>query len=188
MTPRTPLLALTPLLLLAGCLSRQDSIEFHDLVAPLEPLDLREAPGLRELRFPAVVDRVELRRGLLWRVTDTELVVDEQHRWTRSPAELLDERLRDLLLAGGGFRATLRPGVPTLEVELVRCDGDLRGEPGVAVVELVLGLDSSDAQHRHRLRVEEPLARRDADAQAAAVGRALSRAAEGAESWLRARL
>jgi uncharacterized lipoprotein YmbA len=187
MNLRTSLLV-APLLLLSACLSKQAPLEVHELVVPLEPLELRETPGLRPLRFPGIADRVELRRGLLWRVSDTELAVDERNRWARSPAELLDERLRDLLFAVGGFRASLRPADPLLEVELVRCDADLRGEGSTAVVELVLTLDAADAQHRGRVTVEEPLERRDAASQAVAVGRALSLAADRTEAWVRDRL
>jgi len=187
MNARQSLRVLALLPLLCGCLSRQAPLEIRDLVAPLEPLELRDTPGLRELAFPGVQDRADLRRGLLWRTTETELVVDELNRWTRSPAELLDERLRDLLFAAGGYRSSLRPGVPALEVQLVRCDADLRGAAPVAVVELVLAFDAPAAQHRHRLRVQEPMERASADEQAEAVGRALSRAAAQVESWVRAR-
>ncbi len=175
-------------LLFASCLSKSPAIPLHTYVPPLDPIDLRAEPGVRPLRFQGVEPRIELRRGMIWRISGTELVADEEHRWARDPSELLAERLGDLFYEGGGFRASLRPGDPSLQVALVACEGDVREGRSAAVLELILTLESGDTQHRRRLRLEEPLLTRDAEGFAAAMGKAVSQAADRTEAWTRSKL
>ena len=188
MTYRKPLACALAALALASCLSKEPAIPMHTYVPPLDPLQQREAPGVRPLRFQGVEPRVELRRGMLWRVSATELVTDEVHRWGRDPSELLAERLGDLFYAGGGYRPSLRPGDPTLEVALVVCAGDIREGRSSATLELILTLDTGQAQHRRRLAVDEPLLTRDAEGLAAAMGKVVSAAADRTEAWVRSKL
>lgn len=175
-------------LVLAGCLSKSPAIPLHTYVPTLDPLSLRAAPGVRPLRFQGVEPRIDLRRGMIWRVSGTELVADEVNRWARDPSELLAERLGDLFFEGGGFRASLRPGDPSLDVALVVCEGDVREGRSAAVLELILTLDAGSTQHRRRLRLEEPLLTRDAEGLAAAMGKAVSQAADRTEAWTRSKL
>jgi len=172
------------LLLFASCFSKQPVEQVHYFRPELEALSTREGGGTRALQLPAVETPLEIGPRMLWRVSATELVPDDQNLWARRPEELLDERLRDLLFGGGGFRSSLRAGDPVLEVRLVTCEADLLEEPA-AVVELVVTFAHREGiEHRRRFVVREPMARESASELARAVGVALSRAAGRTAAWL----
>lgn len=183
---QTLLLALGPLLL-ASCFSKQPVAEVHYFRPELGVLSTREGGGTRALQFPAVTTPLEISPRMLWRVSATELVPDDQNLWARRPEELLDERLRDLLFGGGGFRSSLRASDPALEVRLVTCEADLLEDPA-AVVELVVTLAKREGiEHRRRFVVREPMERESASELARAIGVALSGAAERTAAWVEAR-
>lgn len=174
---------------LTGCLSKEP-VQAVRLYRPeLSEITALGSLGTRPLRFDGVRHPVEIDSRVTWRISATELLKEDLNMWGRHPAELLDERLRDLIFGVGGFREiALREG-PSLGVQLVICEGDVSGPEALAVVELILDLeDGNHIHHRTRLRVEEPLATQSAEGLAEATGRALSTVSNRASDWMRSRL
>ena len=173
---------------LGSCLSKEPVAEVHYFRPDLDALQPRAEAGSKALRLQPVSSPVELGARMLWRVSATELVPDDQNLWARRPDELLDERLGDLLFGGGGFRSSLRAGDPVLDVRLVTFEGDTRAD-ALASLELILVLQTADAlEHRTRIRVTEPLSATSAEGLADAMGTALSVAAARTEAWVVERL
>ena len=175
--------------LLTGCLSKEPLQTTHRFRPQLTEITALESLGTRPLRFDGVRFPVEVGQLLTWRVSPTELVVEDYNLWARRPADLLEERLRDLLFGVGGFRQIATVGGPELGVQLVVFEGDVSGPEALAVVELIIELEDGNAvHHRTRIRVEEPLKTKDARGLALAMGDAISSASERCSSWLRQRL
>ncbi len=174
---------------LAGCLSKEP-VQTARLYRPaLSEITALGSLGTRPLRFDGVRHPVEIDSHITWRTSATELHKEDLNLWARRPAELLDERLCDLIFGFGGFREVTVHGGAALQVQLVVCEGDVSGPEALAVVELILDLeDGNDVHHRTRLRVEEPLRTTTAEGLAEATGRALSVVAERASEWMRSRL
>jgi hypothetical protein len=183
------ILALALFSVLAGCLSKETVQTIRIYRPELSGITAEGSLGTRPLRFDGVRHPVEIDSHITWRKSATELHKEDVHLWARQPAQLLDERLRDLIFGYGGFREVSILGGPSLQVQLVVCEGDVSGPEALAVVELILDLeDGNDVHHRTRLRVEEPLQIKSAEGLAEATGQAISDAAQRASEWMRDRL
>ncbi len=181
-----PILCALPLLLLvSSCLSRGDVPEVHYFRPELGEPQIGEAKEQWPLRFSPVTGSNEIGNRMMWRVSATELVPDEGNLWARRPEELLDERLRDLLFGGGGFRSSQRQGDPRLDIRLVTFEGDLHDGTHASVELIATLIIASQAEYRTRVSVSEPLPARSAEGLALAMGAALSLAAERTEAWVR---
>lgn len=179
-----------PVLLLAalfgGCLSQEEPVPVRLFEPVLPVLEGPEVPGTRPLRFDPVTAPAHLKSPMLWRVERNELAADEQHLWAEEPARFLDQRLRDLLFGGGGYRDSVRGADPQLRVELVACEGDLEGSARVEVIVELTGVN--DVAHRARLVELERMRSIDAEGLAAAMGDAIARVAQRTVDWVLPRL
>ncbi|MFT7669040.1 MAG: putative lipoprotein YmbA [Planctomycetota bacterium] len=169
--------------LLSACISKESVEAVHYFRPELTQLELQTAQVQKPLRIETVTAPVEIGSRILWRISSTELVPDENNLWARRPEELLDERLRDLLF-GGSFYSSRSAVDPALRVRLVRLEGDMSGALE-ASVELIVTLRTSDAgDQRARITAREPLSSKNAEGLAAAMGLALSEAASLTETWV----
>jgi uncharacterized lipoprotein YmbA len=165
-----------------GCISQNDPVSMHHFQPHLSPISAEQVPGTAPLRLGPVVAAPHLGLGMVWRLSTTELAEDEIHRWAEAPAAVLDERLRDLLFATGGFRDSLRTGIPSLAVRLTACEGRL---DGTARLEVVVDLAAGEeVAYRTRFTEEEPMESMDAGGLAGAVGVMLESVAERVVIWV----
>jgi uncharacterized lipoprotein YmbA len=174
---------------LTGCLSKSEVATTHYFRPKLVEITEADSLGTRPLRFDGIHQPLAINSFMTWRVSETELGLDEQNVWAREPGELLEEHLRDLLFGVGGFRDSTGVGAPTLTVQLTVFEGDVSGPEALAVLELIVDLDDgNDVHHRTRLRVEEPIQSRTAAGLAAGMGPAIGSGADRCARWLRSKL
>jgi ABC-type uncharacterized transport system auxiliary subunit len=176
--------ALCVLPLLASCISQSEPLDVHYYGAPLPALAGEAIPGTKPLRFDRLRAPAFLTSEMVWRVSETELAGDEGSLWAPHPADVLEERLRDLLFSRLGYRESLSVADPLLSVRVLAMEGELDGG-GRARVELVADFWTADGvQHRERFSAVEELERRDSDALARGMGLAITRVSDQLAQWL----
>ncbi len=183
------LVGLLTLTLLSGCLSKSEPLQEHFFTLPLPKLEGLAVPGERPLRFDRVSSPPLLSNQMVWRVGKTELMLDDLNAWALHPAEVLEQRLRDLLFSREGFRESLSGHDPLLSVRVVSIEGEGGAPPeGNARIELVADYFTSDGlQHRERFVELEPLPSLDPVGLSHAMGAAMDRSTSRLVAWVVAR-
>ena len=174
-------------LLTAGCLSKGPTVVVNHYTLPLAELEGSPRTGTQALRFDRVQAPPVLTRSMVWRVSETQVVADEESEWAVHPADALELRLRDLLFSRGGYAESLEYSAPLLSVRVVLMEGDATAA-SVARVHFVADLWGGEGEHHRRHFVaEEPIEGRSPEILAVAMARAIESSSAELVAWVDAR-
>ena len=176
-----------PVLLFAcvSCLSRGPALDVRYFAPPATAPTVppQQRPSGSGLGLGNVSANSYLDLPMIWRVSPTELRITEADRWVAPPAELVQERLREVLFFSGPFELN-ETGPPRLWVTLEAFEGvaypELRARLRISA-KLALPLGKFAVfQHTE----EEPLPERDPRALARGLGACLDRCGQALVDWL----
>jgi len=167
-------------LLLSACLSPRQAVEprYFSAAGPAPTVSAAASaqPTGPELRLRRVFAADYLRDRMVWR-RGVEVGFHDLLRWTEPPASYLEARVSQELFERRGLRRVIRPGAPSLAVELLAFDDVL--EPvheGVVAIAVLLVDRAQVARLERTFRSSRPIEGDDPEAVARALGEALAEA------------
>lgn len=185
--------------MVAGCISQSPPPQVHYYTpvqrfgadVPSKSARPSSAGAIRPLKLGTVTAAPALREPLIWRTSDVEIAFDESHRWAAAPAKLLEEALHGRLFITGDFTPSADRKTPRIDVHLQLLEGTLAtGETAatdqalaVATVELTLP-GVRPIRRTQRLHQTQPLAAREPEALARALGTALDELSMEIATWV----
>lgn len=169
--------------LACSCLSRGPALEVR-YFEPASSLQSKSSQGQTMLvNLEEVRARSYLDLPMVWRVSETEIRLDESNRWASAPSELGDDRLRTALFLAGPF-APLGSGFPRLTVSVEAFEGVFLEEPKARVIITAsLAISSGQLFVFHHAE-ESPLASLAPEELARGIGFALDQSGTALSDWL----
>lgn len=171
----------------SGCLSSNPPVPVRHFAPPV-PTPERGA-GEVALTEPRVTGPAFLDERMVWRRSDVEVAVDDVHRWTARPADLVQEALRATLFDAGRFRPTTDRAAAWLEARLLAFEGGLGGASRARVALAVrLGRPDGGPVTARIFEADAPLAGTTPEELARAMGKAMRALLDDVAEWCRVEL
>ena len=177
-------------LILAGCLSSNppETVRYFlpALPAPsgsaVSPTTTRVGPAIRLGHVGAAL---HLGDRMVWRLSDVELAPDDGHHWAESPATLVENALRCVLVEEAGLSLTQAMDAPVLAIHVAAFEGNRTRKTAVVEFRASIQDEQKGTVRFHVARGEAPVNPEAADTLARAMGPALHQACADLAEWLK---
>lgn len=173
---------LLALLTFASCLSQSAPPSVRWFLPPT--LKFEPESGLvGDLRVLPVLAGGHLRSNMVWRLSLTEVFIDEREKWAAPPTELVHAAAEGAFFETGAFAVSEDLSTPTLAIDVRSFEGAY-ADPDVARVSIFAVYTDDMGARQRTFTCDIPLETREPDALAEGIGRALQTVVTDARAWV----
>ena len=167
---------------LCSCLSQSVPPQVRWFLPEVPSTQPHSTEYSQPLRVLPLTASSHLRRGMVWRLSDVELFIEEQENWGGMPTEIVGLAIQAALFESGAFVSAIELDAPTLALEVRAFEGAY-GSPDSALLEVFAVYEAGDLVHQRAFRTAMPLESREAEELARAMGLALQQLATEVQEW-----